>query len=69
MEPLVLTPAQAMEVLQIGRNEIYRMIHTKELRSFRRGRNLKIPRAEVERWVREQYQGNHEGNNGHADEA
>ena len=48
----IMTVAEAAEALGIGRNRIYELLMSKELKGFRIGRMWKIPRESVEIYVR-----------------
>ena len=52
--PDVLTISDLQKVLRIGRNTAYRLINTKEIRSIRIGRSIRIPREYVEEFVNPQ---------------
>ena len=47
----VLTTEEVMELLNIGKNAIYKLLASGELKSFRVGRNWKIPRKEVDAYI------------------
>lgn len=49
--PLVLTPVEAARILGIGRNSIYALLRSKQLRSIRVGTLIKIPRAALEEYL------------------
>lgn len=49
--PDVLTISDLQKVLRIGRNTAYRLVNTKEIRSIRIGRNIRIPREYVIEFV------------------
>ena len=40
--PVVLTPAEAMDILGVGKNTIYRLLNSGELRGVRVGRSWRI---------------------------
>lgn len=40
--PIVLTPAEAMDVLGVGKNTIYRLLNSGQLPAVRIGRSWKI---------------------------
>ena len=40
--PVVLTPAEAMDILGVGKNTMYRLLNSGELRGVRIGRSWKI---------------------------
>lgn len=48
----IMTVAEAAEALGIGRNRVYELLMSKELKGFRIGRMWKIPRESVELYVR-----------------
>jgi excisionase family DNA binding protein len=50
--PLLLTPEDAAAVLSIGRTTIYALMKAGELRPVHIGRSCRLPRAELERYVR-----------------
>jgi excisionase family DNA binding protein len=50
--PLLLTPQEAATVLRIGRTTIYALMRSGELRPVHIGRSCRLPRAELERYVR-----------------
>lgn len=41
--PVVLTPAEAMDILGVGKNTLYRMLHSGQLPAVRIGRIWRIP--------------------------
>ena len=43
----ILSPEEAMNELQIGRNAIYKLLALGELKAFKVGHNWKIPRKSV----------------------
>ena len=43
----VLTPAECIELLSIGRNSLYRLLRDGQLRSVRIGRSYRIPKSAV----------------------
>ena len=40
--PVVLTPAEAMDILGVGKNTLYRLLHTGTLKGIRIGRSWKV---------------------------
>ena len=50
--PLLLTPEEAATVLRIGRTTIYALMQAGDLRPVHIGRSCRLPRAELERYVR-----------------
>ena len=51
-DPLLLTPAEAAELLRVGRTTIYALMKAGDLRPVHIGRSCRLPRAELERYVR-----------------
>ncbi len=51
-DPLLLTPEEAARVLRVGRTTIYALMKAGELRPIHIGRSCRLPRAELERYVR-----------------
>lgn len=49
--PLALTVEQLADVLHIGRGSAYRLVQTGELRAVRIGRQIRIPKAELLRYL------------------
>lgn len=47
----ILTTEEVMELLNIGKNAIYKLLASGELKAFRVGRNWKIPRKEVDAYI------------------
>ena len=47
----ILTPAEAMEDLGIGKNMIYTLLSTGQLKDFRVGRNWRIPKCSLEEFI------------------
>lgn len=43
--PVVLSVQQLAEVLQIGRNSAYDLVKSRQIRSIRIGRTIRIPQA------------------------
>lgn len=50
-EPLLLTVAQAAQMLQMGRNTIYEMVARDEMPCVRIGRTIRISRAGLMAWI------------------
>jgi excisionase family DNA binding protein len=50
--PLLLTPEEAATALRIGRTTVYALMKAGDLRPVHIGRSCRLPRAEVERYVR-----------------
>ncbi len=49
---LLLTPEEAAEVLRVGRTTIYALMKAGDLQPVHIGRSCRLPRAELERYVR-----------------
>ena len=49
--PALLTVKQVAEILGIGRNTVYRLIHEGQIMSLRVGRNIKIPQSAVKKFL------------------
>ena len=50
--PLLLTPEEAATALRIGRTTVYALMKAGDLRPVHIGRSCRLPRAELERYVR-----------------
>ena len=50
----ILTPEDVMDLLYIGRNAVYKLLNSGELKAFRVGRNWKIPRKAVDDYISSQ---------------
>jgi excisionase family DNA binding protein len=46
--PVVLTAAEVMDILGVGKNTIYRLLNTKKLRGVRIGRSWRITKEALE---------------------
>lgn len=53
MEPVLLRPEAAAEVLGVSRTVVYELLRRQELDSIQIGRSRRIPREALERFVRE----------------
>ena len=51
MEPLLLSPEEAAEVLGLGRSRVYDLMRRRELVSVKIGRVRRIPASSVEAYV------------------
>lgn len=49
--PVVLTAAEAMDILGVGKNTMYRLLKSGELEGFRVGRSWRIPERSLEKLV------------------
>lgn len=47
----ILTPEEVMKRLNIGRNAVYKLLNSGEIKGFRVGRKWKIPRKAVEGYI------------------
>lgn len=47
----ILTSEEVMEQLNIGKNAVYKLLSSGNLKAFRLGRNWKIPRKEVDAYI------------------
>lgn len=47
----ILSPEEAMEELRIGKNAIYTLLGSGDLKAFKVGRNWKIPRKSVDAYI------------------
>ena len=50
----LLTDDEACEALKIGKNALYRLLASQELKAYRNGRVWRIPRQAVEAYIRTQ---------------
>lgn len=50
----LLTAEEACEALRIGKNALYRLLASQELKAYRNGRVWRIPRQAVEEYIRTQ---------------
>jgi excisionase family DNA binding protein len=54
VDVLACTADEARQVLKVGRNLIYKLLRTGDLKGKRVGKKWIIARAEMERWLREE---------------
>ena len=47
----LLTSEQVAEILKIGKNALYKLLASGDLKAYRNGRVWRIPRQEVEEYV------------------
>lgn len=47
----ILTTEEVMELLNIGKNALYKLLASGRLKAFRIGRNWKIPRKSVDEYI------------------
>lgn len=52
-QPLLVRPIEAARLLGIGRSKLFEMLARNELPVVRLGRCVRIPRADIVRWVDE----------------
>lgn len=50
--PLMLSVRELMLILSIGRNTAYELVHSGQIRNVRIGRRIRIPKAEVLRFLK-----------------
>ena len=50
--PVVLTPTEAMDILGVGKNTIYHLLNTGQLRGIRIGRVWRINYEEIEKFLK-----------------
>ncbi|MDP9370105.1 MAG: helix-turn-helix domain-containing protein [Chloroflexota bacterium] len=51
-QPLLLRAEEAAKILSLGRSTIFQMLASGELPVVRIGRSVRIPRSELEIWIR-----------------
>ena len=51
MESLLLKPEETAKLLGLGRTKVYEMLAAGELPVIRIGRNVRIPREGLHRWI------------------
>lgn len=49
--PVVLTAAEAMDILGVGKNTMYRLLKSGELPAVRIGRHWRIPKENLEQFL------------------
>ena len=47
----ILTVAEVMEILYVGKNTVYRLLQDGELRGFRIGKSWRVPKASLEEYI------------------
>lgn len=50
--PLTLRVEELMPILGIGRNMAYELVHSGQIKSVHIGRNIRIPKAEILRFLK-----------------
>ena len=53
MDKLLYRPAEAAELLGVGRSKVYALLATGEIPSVRVGKSVRVPAAALRRWVEE----------------
>lgn len=48
----LLTAEEACEALRVGKNALYRLLNSHDLKGYRNGRVWRIPRQAVEEYIR-----------------
>lgn len=49
--PIMLTPAEVMDILGVGKNTIYRLLNSGELHGVRIGRSWRVANSALEKFV------------------
>lgn len=57
-ESLMLKPPEAADLLNVGRDKIYELVHAGELKAIRLGRSIRIPKEEIQRFIASKLQEN-----------
>jgi excisionase family DNA binding protein len=47
----LLTPSEAMQLLGVGRNKIYDLLRSGQIKHFRIGRGIKIPKKCIQEYI------------------
>jgi prophage regulatory protein len=53
MDRLLLKPSEVTQILGLGRSKVYELLACGQLPAVRIGRCIRIPRASLEKWVKE----------------
>lgn len=53
----ILTVKELMDYLAIGKNTAYDLLHSKKIRSIKIGRVYKIPKTEVQEYIKNSFAG------------
>jgi excisionase family DNA binding protein len=53
MDPLLLKPGEAADLLGVSRSTIYQLLGSGQVPSMRVGKLLRVPAAALQRWVNE----------------
>ena len=53
MDKLLYRPAEAAELLGVGRSKIYALLAAGEIPSVRVGKSIRVPAGELRKWVQE----------------
>jgi len=62
MEKLLLKPGEVAQILGIGRSLVYELIARREIPSVRLGRCIRIPAESLQRWLKDQENGQYNDN-------
>ncbi len=62
VEPLLLRADEAAVALGLGRSTIYELLASGKLPAIRFGRAIRVPKAALEAWIREQTAANVDAN-------
>jgi excisionase family DNA binding protein len=50
-DTMLLKPEEAASLLRVGRTKLFQLVWSGELPVVRIGRSVRLPRAELERWI------------------
>lgn len=50
-EVMLLKPEEAASLLRVGRTKLFQLVWSGELPVVRIGRSVRLPRADLERWI------------------
>jgi excisionase family DNA binding protein len=53
-DPLMLTVREAAEILRLGRDRTYQLIHEGRLPAIRLGRSIRVPREALDRFIQKE---------------
>lgn len=53
--PRFLTVAEVAELMRLSKMTVYRLIHSGEMPAVRVGRSFRVPRSEVDKYLRKAY--------------
>lgn len=49
--PVVLTAAEVMDILEVGKNTVYRLLNTGAIKGFRMGRSWRISLSALQNFI------------------